>query len=150
MDMAKKLTLDDFRIKAAQRFQGRKTSVEIETEMGLITFNRPTENTLLTYINRSANAVVSESVKVAEGEEPKSKVISQDLVEIFEASKVLVFATCPFLKDVELQASVEAIDPIDVVSAVFGINKTMEIAGEIGSAFTDSETMAKVEEEIKN
>lgn len=142
MTNTKKITLEDFIKKATQKYQNRKNSMDIEVEnIGILTFNRPTENELLLYMNRVSSAVVSDA---------KGNVVSQDLNIMMDASKDLIYSTCSFLQNTELQKSLDVVDPLDVVIKVFGITKVIDIASQIGSEFMDEETKKKVETAIKN
>jgi hypothetical protein len=136
-----KLTLEDFMKKSVELYQKRKTCLDVETNIGTVTFARPTESELLVYITKTSDAVVTDKA---------DKVISQDMLAILDASKELVYSTCGYLKNVDLQKSLEVVDPLDIVTKIFGINKTMEIAGEIAKEFMDAETQKKVEKTVKN
>ena len=136
------ITLEDFISKATQKYQDRKISMNINIDgMGLVTFSRPTENELLVYLNKSGNSIVTDK---------KGNVISQDMVTMLAASKDLVFSTCSYLQNIDLQKQLEAIDPIDTVTKVFGITKTMEIATDIAQEFMDKDMQSKVEKKVKN
>ena len=136
------ITLEDFISKATQKYQDRKISMNINIDgMGLVTFSRPTENELLVYLNKSGNSIVTDK---------KGNVISQDMVTMLAASKDLVFSTCSYLQNIDLQKQVEAVDPIDAVTKVFGITKTMEIATDIAQEFMDKDMQNKVEKKVKN
>lgn len=137
-----KVTLEDFISKATKKYQDRKTSMDIDVEdIGTITFSRPTENDLLVYLTKSGNSVVTDK---------KGNVISQDMVAILDASKDLVYSTCSFLQNVELQKQLEVIDPLDTITKVFGITKAMEIASDIAQEFMDKDMQKKVEKKVKN
>jgi len=136
-----KLTLEDFIKKSVELYQKRKTCLDVKTNVGVVTFARPSENELLIYISKTSDAVVTDK---------DNKVISQDMAAMLDASRELVYSTCSYLKNVDLQKSLEVVDPLDIVTKIFGINKTMEIAGEIAAEFMDSETHKKVEKAVKN
>ncbi len=137
-----KLTLEDFIKKATDKYNNRKMVVELEVEGmgGTVTFTRPTENQLLTYMSKSSKAVQGEEI------DGKRKVTEMNVNLMLEASRELVFHSCAYLKNIELQKSLDVIEGYDVVTRVFGINKTIEIANQISDEFGDP----KVEEEIKN
>lgn len=137
-----KITLDDFIKKVTQKYQNRKNSMDIDAEnIGVLTFSRPSENMLLGYMNRVGSAVVSDK---------DGNVISQDLNVMLEASKELIYSTCSFLNNDELQKSLDVVDPLDIVTKVFGITKAIDIAGQIASEFMDEETQKKIEKAVKN
>ncbi|MBZ9633192.1 hypothetical protein [Clostridium sp. FP1] len=137
-----KLTLEDFIKKATDKYNNRKMVIEIEIEgMGMVTFTRPSENQILTYMSKNSKAVQGE-----EGADGKRKVTEMNFNLMLESSRELVFHSCAFLKNPELQASLDVIDGYDVVTKVFGVNKTIDLANEISDAFGDTET----EEEVKN
>lgn len=138
-----KLTLEDFTRKAIAKFENRKMVIDIEIKSfgGTLTFTRPTENMLLEYSNDNANAV-----KTKENAEGKHEVIAMDMPLMLQASKKLLYNTCSFLRDSELQKSLNIMDPYDIVTQVFGIDETIELAGNVVSEFKDN----KVEETIKN
>ncbi|QEK12578.1 hypothetical protein FQB35_09705 [Crassaminicella thermophila] len=142
MSKGKKLTLDDFRKKALQREKAKKLFTFIDVEdFGEIRFERPTNNEILRYMNECARAVKTDE---------KGKVIEQDLTIMFEASKELVYTCCEFLQDRELREELEIKDPLDVVSKIFGINGTIEIASQIIEEFEGRKLAEEVVEDIKN
>lgn len=132
-----RMTLEEFKSKAIDKFQNRKLVADIEVEgFGPLPFNRPSDNDMLEYLNGAARGA-----KVVNGE-----VKETDLLPVAEASKILVYKCCAFLHDSELQESVEVIDPYDTPSKVFGLTETINIAEKITDVFNSSE----VKEEIKN
>ncbi|KYH35831.1 hypothetical protein CLTEP_02240 [Clostridium tepidiprofundi DSM 19306] len=142
MSKGKKLTLDDFRKKALQREKAKKLFTFIDVDgFGEIRFERPTDNEILRYMNECARAV-----KVDE----KGNVTEQDLSITFEASKELVYVCCPFLQDRELREELDIKDPLDVVSKIFGINGTIEIASQIVEEFEGGKLTEQVVEDVKN
>lgn len=133
----KKLTLEDFKAKAIDKFKNRKLVADIEVEgFGLIPFNRPSDNDMLEYLNGAARGA-----KIKDGE-----VKETDLLPVAEASKKLVYKCCNFLHDSELQESIEAVDPYDTPSKVFGLTNVISLAEKITDIFGASE----VKSDIKN
>ena len=138
-----KLTLADFTKKATDKYNNRKMTIEIEIEGmdGTVTFNRPSQNDLLVYMSKNTKAIKSEV-----GKDGKSQVSEMDFVLMTEAAVELVYNSCAFLHDNDLQKSLDVVDPYDIVTKIFGADKTMDIANQINDAFTDE----KVTEKIKN
>lgn len=136
MAKTNKVTLDEFIAKATKRYQDRKTNMEIDVEgIGTLTFTRPSENKLLKYMSEVASAVVTDK----DGNQ-----VSQDLNMMVNASKNLIYATCSFLNNTELQKSLEVVDPLDIVTKVFGVTKAIEISGKISTEFIDAEIQSKI------
>jgi len=138
-----KLTLADFTKKATDKYNNRKMTIEIEIEDmdGTVIFSRPDQNDLLVYMSKNTKAIKSEI-----GANGKSQVSEMDFVLMTEAAATLVYNSCAFLHDDNLQKSLNVIDPYDVVTQIFGADKTMDIANQISDAFNDE----KVTEKIKN
>ncbi len=138
-----KLTLEDFTKKAISKFENRKmvTDIEIDSFGGTLTFTRPTENQLIEYTNDNANAV-----ETKENSAGKHEVIGMNMPLMLQASKKLLYNTCSFLRDSELQKAMNIMDPYDIASQIFGIDESIELAGKVASEFKDN----KVEEIIKN
>ena len=141
--MGNKLTLADFTKKATDKYNNRKMIIEIEVEGmdGTVTFARPSQNDLLVYMSKNTKAVKSE-----EDKNGKSQVSEMDFVLMTDAAVTLIYNSCVFLHDENLQKSLEVIDPYDIVTKIFGTDKAIEIAQQISEAFTDS----GVTENIKN
>ncbi|WP_099192224.1 hypothetical protein [Tepidibacter mesophilus] len=136
------LTLEVFRKKAIEKEQQRIKFTDIEVDgFGLVRFNRPTDNQLIEYSNRISNAFKFNK---------KGEVLGQDLTEIYEANKELVYITCEFLQDKKLRESLEIKDPMDMPFKVFGIDETQNLADKIDKAFSSESVKEKVEEEVKN
>ena len=88
----KKLTLEDFKAKAIDKYKNRKLVAEIEVDgFGSVPFNRPSDNDILEYLNGA-----SKGAKLSKDGEVKET----DLIPVAEASKVLVYKCCGFLHDV--------------------------------------------------
>lgn len=134
----KKLTLEDFKAKAIDKYKNRKLVAEIEVDgFGPVPFNRPSDNDILEYLNGA-----SKGAKLSKDGEIKET----DLIPVAEASKILVYKCCGFLHDAELQEIFEAVDPYDTPSKIFGLTETISVAEKIADTFNVSE----VQEEIKN
>lgn len=150
--MGNKLTLADFTKKATDKYNNRKMVIEIEVEGfdGTITFTRPSQNDLLVFMSKNTKAIKTETEKVksedGKSEVDKTKMIEMDFVLLAEASAILVYNSCAFLHDENLQKSLEVVDPYDIVLKVFGTEKTIEIADTISDEFGNN----GVEENIKN
>ena len=141
--MGNKLTLADFTKKATDKYNSRKMTIEIEIEGfdGTATFTRPTQNDLLVYMSKNAKAVKSEVDK-----DGKSQVTEMDFVLMTDAAVTLIYNSCTFLHDEDLQKSLGVIDPYDIVTKIFNPETAIDISRQISDAFTDDE----VAEKIKN
>ena len=139
--MGNKLTLADFTKKATDKYNSRKMIIEIEVEGmdGTVTFTRPSQNDLLVYKSKNANAI-----KTEEGKNGKAQVAEMDFVLMTEAAVALIYNSCTFLHDENLQKSLEVVDPYDIVTKVFGTDRTMDIANKISAAFSDEEVVEKI------
>ena len=132
------MTLEDFKTKAIDKFKRRILITDIDVEgYGLVPFNRPSDDDLLAYLNGAAKGA-----KFTKDGEVKET----DITPIAEASKILVYNSCKFLHDADLQNEAEVIDPYDMPFKTFGIDATMKAAEKISDIFGSGE----VQEEIKN
>lgn len=137
-----KLTADLFIEKALRKQEERKKPFELEVgDYGLVSFNFPSTNQLLNYMDSATNAVTLDD---------KGTVISQDISLIVEASKELVYNCCPILKNSELQTQLEIQDPLDTPIIVFGIDEVTNIAGIIAEKAQGSKTQNEVVDKVKN
>lgn len=143
--MAKNTEFQAFIEKAMKRKEELSKPFELEIEgYGTVNFNRPTNNQLLSYMDKVSSAIVTEG----EGEE--AKVISQDLIQMSEAAKELVYVCCPTLQSKELQEALGIQDPLETSIEVFGIKETMDIAGRISEKVDGAKLQKEVDEAIKN
>ncbi|MCB2310652.1 hypothetical protein LGL55_05885 [Clostridium tagluense] len=137
-----KLTLEDFITKATEKKSSRKLVTEIEVEgYGNITFTRPSENQLLTYATKNSRAI-----RTKQNEKEEREVVEMNFEILLEASKDLIYNSCSFLQNTELQKAMGSIDPLDVVTSVFSITDAIELATKINDIFSDGE----IEEKLKN
>ena len=141
--MGNKLTLADFAKKATDKYNNRKMIIEIEVEGmdGSVTFTRPSQNDLLVYMSKNAKAVKSEVDK-----DGKSQVTEMDFVLMTDAAVTLIYNSCAFLHDEDLQKSLGVIDPYDIVTKIFNPETAIDISRQISDAFTSDEVV----ENIKN
>jgi len=140
--MNKKLTLEDFRRKAIEKNKNKLMFKDIEVEgYGKITFKRPTENEILTYMDKVANAITTDE---------NENVTGQDMTMMLEAAKELIYPNCDFLQDKELHEALEIKDPLDIVTKVFGVQGAMNIACKIMDVFEGAKAQEQAEQEIKN
>lgn len=141
--MGNKLTLADFTKKATDKYNDRKMIIEIEIEGmdGTVTFTRPSQNDLLIYMSKNANAI-----KTEEGKNGKAQVAEMDFVLMADAAIELVYNSCAFLHDDNLQKTLGVVDPYDVVTKVFSSDMAIDIAKQISDEFSGEE----VAENIKN
>lgn len=141
--MGNKLTLADFTKKATDKYNNRKMIIEIEVEGmdGTLTFSRPSQNDLLVYMSKNTKAVKSEK-----DEKGESQVTEMDFVLMTDAAVALIYNSCTFLHDEDLQKSLEVIDPYDIVTRIFNPEVAIDISRQISDAFMDDE----VAEKIKN
>ena len=139
--MGNKLTLADFTKKATDKYNNRKMIIEIEVEGmdGTVTFTRPSQNELLEYKSKNANAI-----KTEKGENGKAQVSEMDFVLMTEAAVVLIYNSCTFMHDENLQKALDVKDPYDVVTKIFGTDGTVDIANKISDAFSDEEVVEKI------
>lgn len=138
----KKLTLEQFREKAMKKHKSRKMVAEIEVEnYGKITFKRPKDSQMLTYLNETANSIQTDDA---------GNVIGQDIVRLLDSSKELVYMSCPFLQDEKLKESLGIKDPLETPVELFGMKETMNIAKCIVEEFEGLQVDKEVDEEIKN
>ena len=134
--MADKLTLEDFINKAKNKYQNRKMSIDIEVDdFGPITFNRPSDSDFLEYINELAKSVRADK---------QGNIHDTDLTIIAEASNVLVYKTCPYLHNKDLQTALEVFDPLETPSKLFGVTNVIDIAEKISDAFESAQITDKV------
>lgn len=137
-----KLTADLFIEKALRKQEERKKPFELEVgDYGLVSFNYPNTNQLLNYMDDSAKAVTLDS---------EGNLLSQEIAQIVEASKELVFNCCPILKNSELQAKLGIEDPLDTPIVVFGIDEVTNIAAKIAEKAQGSKVQNEVVQEVKN
>ena len=134
----KKLTLEQFKAKAIDKFKNRKLIADIEVQgFGTVPFKRPSDNDLLEYLNWAAKgAKINSDGNLAE----------TDIIPVADAAKILVYKCCSYLHDTELQKEVEAIDPYDMPFKVFGVNGTIDAAEKISDEFDTGD----IQKDIKN
>lgn len=133
----KRLTLDDFRRKAIENLKNRKEVVYFNVDgFGEVEFYRPSDNDLLEYLNEAAKGAIMDEGKIA----------GANILPIAEAAKILVYKSCKYLHDSELQTESEVTEPYDIVFKLFGIEVTMDLGDKISDAFGSNE----VKKEIKN
>ncbi len=138
----KKLTLEDFKAKAIDKYKNRKLVADIEVKgFGTVPFSRPSDNDLLEYLNGAAKGA-----KISRDANDNVKVDETDIIPVAEAAKILVYKCCAYLHDSELQTEVEVIDPYDTAFKVFGVDGTIDAAEKISDTFNSNE----IQEEIKN
>lgn len=138
---AKKITLEDFISKASAKHKNKKMEAEIEIEgYGLVPFRRPTDSEYLEYMNQLAKSVKADK---------EGNVIDTDLENMTDASAQLIYKTCTFLHNKDLQESLEVKDPLDSPAGAFGIDRLTDIAGKITDAFYE-DGGKKVKDTIKN
>ena len=139
--MGNKLTLADFTKKATDKYNNRKMIMEIEVEgmNGTVTFTRPSQNDLLIYMSKNANAI-----KTEEGKNGKAQVAEMDFVLMADAAVELVYNACSFLQDDNLQKTLGVVDPFDVVTKVFSPDMAIDIAKQISEEFSGEEVVEKI------
>ncbi|WP_244833371.1 hypothetical protein [Clostridium sp. BJN0001] len=134
----KVMTLEAFKAKAIDKYRKRKLVADILVKgFGKVKFKRPTDEDLLEYLNGAAKGA-----KLSKDGEVKET----DVGPIADAAKILVYKTCPFLHDSELQKEIEATDPYDAPFKVFGLTETMSLAEKISDEFNSED----IQEDIKN
>lgn len=136
-----RITLNDFIAKRVKKYNSVPETVDIEFDGDLIPFNRPTEEQVLKYIDE-----ISKAVKV----DAQGNYLGQDSQLMFEASRDFVFVSCKYMQDKTLQAEFSVSEPTDVVSKVFGIEGTIEMATKIKEAFDLNKIYDEVASEVKN
>ena len=143
--MAKNTEFQDFINKALKRKEEREKPFDLEVKgYGVVHFNKPTNNDLLKYMDKASSAIVTE------GEGENTKVVSQDLEQMVEAAKELVYICCPILQSKELQESLWIQNPIETPIEVFGIKETMDIAAKISEKVDGFKIQEEIDEKIKN
>jgi len=137
--MTNKITFDEFVAKATAKRNNRKMVADIYVgdEYGYMSFNRPSNNDILQYINNVSKSIIFDS---------EGNMTGQDTILMFEASRELIYATCPFIQKKELHEALDIIDPFDIVAEVFGVQNAIDIATRIKDEFDG----ASVGDEIKN
>lgn len=132
-----KITLEDFIVKATNKYNKRKMSTDIYVEelLGEVTFIRPSENELLSYISDIAKAIKTNKA---------GEVTEQNMEMMLEASKKLTYDCCDYLHSTDLHQALDVVDPYDVVTKVFGIDGTIEVAGKIAEEFMDKDINNKI------
>lgn len=134
----KKLTLEEFKAKAIDKFKNRKLIADIEVQgFGTVPFKRPSDNDLLEYLNGAAKGAKLNS---------DGNLAETDIIPVADAAKVLVYKCCPYLHDTELQEEVEATDPYDTPFKIFGVNGTIDAAEKISDEFDTGD----IQKDIKN
>ena len=119
--MAKNTEFENFIQKAMKRKEEMSKPFDLEIEgYGKVNFNRPTNNQLLEYMDKVSSAIVTE------GEGEAAKVVSQDLIQMTEAAKELVYVCCPMLQAKELQEALAIQDPFETAIETFGIKEKTE------------------------
>ncbi|MCY6957961.1 hypothetical protein [Clostridium brassicae] len=136
----KKLTLDDFRKKALNKYNNRKKIVDLEIEgFGILTFIRPSDSQFLDFKEAFAN-----SVTMSKDEDIRDV----SYKTMLKASKEFLYKTCEFLHDSELQKDLECVEPYDICVKLFGIDDTISLARKVNDAF-DIDT-EEIKQSIKN
>mgnify|MGYP001052168455 CR=1 FL=1 len=134
----KKLTLEQFKAKAIDKFKNRKLVADIDVKgFGILPFKRPSDNDLLEYLNGAAKGAKLNS---------DGDVTETDVIPVADAAKILVYKCCSYLHDTELQEEVEAKDPYDTPFKIFGVNGTIDAAEKISNAFDTGD----IQEDVKN
>lgn len=134
----KKLTLEEFKAKAIDKFKNRKIIADIDVKgFGIVPFQRPSDNDLLEYLNGAAKGAKLNS---------DGDVTETDIVPVANAAKILVYKCCSYLHDIELQEEVEAKDPYETAFKVFGVNGTIDAAEKISDEFDTID----IQKDIKN
>lgn len=134
----KKLTLEEFKAKAIDKFNNRKIIADIDVKgFGIVPFQRPSDNDLLEYLNGAAKGAKLNS---------DGDVTETDIVPVANAAKILVYKCCSYLHDTELQEEVEAKDPYETAFKVFGVNGTIDAAEKISDEFDTVD----IQKDIKN
>ena len=138
----KRMTLAEFKAKAIDKYKKRVLVTDIEVKgFGKVPFNRPSDDDLLEYLNGAAKGA-----KISKDADDKVKVDSTDIIPVAEAAKVLVYKSCSYLHDKELQEEAEVIEPYDTPFKIFGVDATMDAAEKISDVFNSGE----IQEEVKN
>lgn len=134
----KRLTLDDFRKKAIEKYRNRKMNEYLEVKgFGEVLCERPLDDDLLEYLNQAAKGAIMDK---------EGNITGTNITPIAEAAKTLVYKSCKYLHDAELQEELEVDEPYDVVFKLFGIDGAMELAEKISDTFGSNE----VKREVKN
>jgi hypothetical protein len=140
--MSEKLTLEDFRRKAIEKSKSKLAFKDIAIEgYGVITFKRPPENQILAYMDKVAAAITTDE---------NEHVVGQDMTQLLEAAKELIYPNCAFLQDKELHEALSIKDPLDIVTGVFGVQGAMSLASQIMDAFEGEKIQEQAEQEVKN
>ena len=92
---------------------------------------------MLEYLNEAAKGAVMDK---------EGNVTGANITPIAEAAKVLVYKSCKYLHDKDLQQDLEVQEPYDIVYKLFGIDGAMSLAEKISDAFGSNE----VKQDIKN
>jgi hypothetical protein len=123
-----KITFDEFVAKATAKKNNKKlvTDIYVDDEFGKVTFSRPSNNDILQYINNVSKSLIFDK---------EGNMTGQDTVLMFEASRELVYATCPYLQNKELHQALDIVDPFDVVAEVFGVQNTIDLATRVKDTF---------------
>lgn len=138
----KKMTLEAFKAKAIDKYRNRILVSDIEVDgFGKVPFNRPSDNNLLEYLNGAAKGA-----KISKDEDGNINVNETDMIIVANAAKILVYNSCGFLHDTELQEEVEVVDPYDMPFTIFGVDATLDAAEKISDIFG----AGKVKEDVKN
>lgn len=137
-ETSKRLTLEDFRNKAINNYKNRKKVIDLEVKgYGEVSFARPSDDDLLEYLNEAAKGAVMDK---------EGNVTGANITPIAEAAKILVYKSCKYLHDKDLQTELEVQEPYDIVYKLFGIDGAMSLAEKISDAFGSNE----VKQDIKN
>lgn len=137
----KKITLEDFINKSKDKYKNKKVEADVEIDGDLIPFTRPSNGQYLTYMNALANSVKADK---------EGNLLETDLENMTQASAELIFNACHFVRNKELQDSLEIKDPLDTPAEVFGIDNLNDIATSILEAFGMGDKNKNIKEEIKN
>lgn len=69
-----------------------------------------------------------------------------DIRKVDEAYKILIYNTCPLLKNKETQEALGKVVPEEIVSAVFTLSERLEI----GSQLVEFSGMSGIDDKVKN
>ena len=143
--MAKNTEFQAFIEKAMKRKEELNKPFEIDVKTyGKMTFNRPTNNQLIEYMDK-----VGQATKTA-GEGEEREVVGQDFRLMVESAKELVYVCCPDLQSKELQEKMGIQDPMETPLEVFGINETLQVAIEISNRADGAKIQEEMDSTVKN
>lgn len=136
--MAKKnITLQEFIKKAQDKVKNKKMVIDVDVPSMdcKITVTRPEEDELLQYLSDVTKAIKADKA---------GNVLDTDIKQMYDASKVLIYSNCAYLKDQELHEALEIKEPLDIIPKLFQHEEVIEIAQDIYSQFADKEVIDNV------